>query len=244
MRAFAITLLFAATTSAAPIHELGPPTTKAIKAVLDNGLEFQAGDNTYTFKSKGLVSATGPFVATADGKYTLKGDRVTASGNGTQKCMGDADSCAGGDGTLHWSFSIDFVVLAASETALLVRIERDSSTMVETPKHPLLVGDESGEGEVVVNLVNAAKDEQLTDAASTLIDGWKGAAVENFLFVKGPQATNPRTVSEIFFGPKSEAAAKTVAKKLEPVLGPITAKPWPGKTPFQVVVVVGDTKAK
>lgn len=243
MRALALVTLFATAANAAPIHELGPATTKAIKAVLDKGLEFQPGDNTYTFKKKGVVSATGPDVAVGQGSYTLEGNRVTATGSGTQKCMGDEASCAG-LGTLQWSFNIEFVVLAASETALLIRIEKDSSTMMEPPKHPLLVGDEQGEGDVVVNLVPAAKDEKLADATWALIEAWKDASAEKLLFLLGPKATNPRTVSEIFFGPKSEAVAKTVAKKLEPVLGPITVKPWPGTTPFQVVVVLGDTRAK
>ncbi|MBM4783724.1 MAG: hypothetical protein GQE15_39145 [Archangiaceae bacterium] len=240
MRAFALTLLFAATATAAPIHELGPPTTKAIKALLDKGLELQAGDNTYSFKKKGVVSATGPDVAVGQGSYTLKDNRVTAKGSGTQKCMGEADACAG-LGTLQWSFDIDFVVLAASETGLLIRVESASTSMLEVPRHPMVVGDESGEGDVVVNLVPASKDEKLADATWALIDGWKD---DKLLFILGPQATKPRTVSEIFFGPKSEADAKTVAKKLEPVLGPITVKPWPGQTPFQVVVVIGDTRAK
>ena len=41
MRALALVTLFATAANAAPIHELGPATTKAIKAVLDKGLEFQ-----------------------------------------------------------------------------------------------------------------------------------------------------------------------------------------------------------
>ena len=243
MRVTVILVLLAASANAATVHALGPPTPKAIKAVLEKGFEFDAGDNHYSFEARGRVSGSGPYAAQGKGRYTVSGDSVSVSGSGTMACMGD-DDCGGSP--LSWSFSLDFVVIAAGETSLVLRIENESSTMMTASRSPQLVGRglEPSEYEVVVHLVPGAKDERLLTAASKLIEGLSAESADGYLFVRGAPAANVRTVSEIFFGPKSETTARAIARKLEPVLGPITVKPWPGQTTFQVVVVLGDTKAK
>lgn len=109
-------------------------------------------------------------------------------------CMGDEDSCS--EPTLPWSFQVTFLVLAANERTLLIRIESDSSTMVETSNEPFLIGKDSKVSEqpaVVVQLLRGAKDQRLTQDVEKLISEWKDDASKRFLFVRGPKATHPRT---------------------------------------------------
>lgn len=239
-------LLLAVSTivSAGPIT-LDAPSAKAIRSALERGVTFEAGENRITLGPRSKASGGGPYGASGTGRYSVKGDRVTARGSGTMACMGDEDSCS--EPTLSWFFHVTFVVLAANEETLLIRIEEDSSTVVETSHEPFLIGkapQNSGQPEVVVQLMRGAKDERLAQDAERLLSEWKADVSKRFLFVRGPKATHQRTVSEVFFGEGAEAEAKTVAGQLEPVLGTLSVKAWPGKAPVDVMVVVGDTKAK
>ena len=83
MRLTVLLVLLAASANAATVHALGPPTPKAIKAVLEKGFEFDAGDNHYSFEARGRVSASGPYAAQGKGRYTVSGDSVSVSGSGT-----------------------------------------------------------------------------------------------------------------------------------------------------------------
>lgn len=229
-------VLFATIATAEPVHRLGPPTPAAIKAVLEKGVSIEAGQVS-VLVSRGLrVTASGFYGAAATGRAVVKGNRVFVSGSGSMACMGDESSC--GPESLSWSFDQQFTVLGATETTLLLQLDRDSTTS-EPSRGPFLVGASASWTGTAVQLVAGAKDPKVALAAEKLIDGWQDTGM---LFVRGPPATNPRTVTEIFFAKDQRPNAEDLAQKLAPVIGTVVVKPWPGEQPFQVVVVFGDTK--
>jgi hypothetical protein len=202
--------------------------------VLEAGVSFEAGDNSYVVKEK-LVGAGGPYGAGGKGRFSVEGARVTFSGSGTMACMGDESNC-GKTPQLPWSFELVFDVLAVGEKQLLIRAVSDSSSTVELDTSPMIIATGASAAGLVVQLVNGAKTSRLAKAAEALIT----ASKERALFVRGPPATNKRKQSELFFRGGHEPDAKAIATLLEPALGKLTPKAWPGETPFDVVVVFGD----
>jgi len=63
------------------------------------------------------------------------------------------------------------------------------------------------------------------------------------LLFEGPPARTPRAETEVFFANGKKDTAALVAEALEVVIGPVTAKPWPGSWDYDVIVVVGARKA-
>lgn len=94
--------------------------------------------------------------------------------------------------------------------------------------------------QLLVQLIPGAKDTALFDAVKTEIA--KSSAADRLVF-EGTPASKPREVSEVLFTSGNEAEAKKLAAALEPVIGRVEVKPWPGEWDFGVVVVVGAKKA-
>lgn len=227
-----------------PVLELQPPAPEAIRKVLEGGVKFDAGDNTLAFTKSGTVKGSGPYGASGRGSYRISGAHVSASGTGTMACMGTPEDCP--QSTLSWSFSIEFDVLGVGDRTLLIRIESDSSSLVETDKGPVVVGGEPKPSWApLVELIPASKDLRLTKATQALLHEPPADAgvTSNFVLVHGAPAKRARKVSEIYSGAGDAALATELAKQLAPVLGHLEVKPWPSPTPFQVLLVVGDTLA-
>jgi hypothetical protein len=95
---------------------------------------------------------------------------------------------------------------------------------------------------------HALFDKVVLSLRSSRIKDWK-AVSSDFSYLPqlfaGPQARKPREESEVFFSRsagdagKNEAAAQVTAKVLEPIIGPVAVKAWPGPWDYHVVVVVG-----
>lgn len=66
-----------------------------------------------------------------------------------------------------------------------------------------------------------------------------GGFRERMFLFEGPPAIVSRTVSELFYVQGKESAALEVAKLLEPVVGVLKPKEWPGQWDYDVIVVTG-----
>lgn len=95
--------------------------------------------------------------------------------------------------------------------------------------------------QLLVQLVPGAKDTALFGAVKAAIEAQPVA--DDRLVFEGTPASKPREVSEVLFTAGNEAEAKKLAATLEPVIGRVEVKPWPGEWDFGVVVVVGAKKA-
>lgn len=109
----------------------------------------------------------------------------------------------------------------------------------------------------VIELIPAADGPLLGEVKAVLSklreSGSGSAAYETYVRQKklelrpilheGGRAKNPRVVSEIFYGEGKALEARAIASALEPVLGRVKPKAWPGKTYSDVVVVTGSERA-
>jgi hypothetical protein len=101
-----------------------------------------------------------------------------------------------------------------------------------------------GSDATLVDLMPSAEDPALYNAVVAWVKGLSEQDANGWAFLDGPRAKTPRVESEIFYSAAGEAAAQQLAEKIERVLGPISAKPWPGTSLYDVVLVVGSKKAE
>jgi hypothetical protein len=104
----------------------------------------------------------------------------------------------------------------------------------------------AAKGNFIVEVIPGAAERAFFDKARERLSGAASEYKElrqGAVLVEGPPAKTPRTVSEIFYANDQAASAALVARALEVVLGPIDVRPWPGKSDFDVIVVVGDQRA-
>jgi hypothetical protein len=99
----------------------------------------------------------------------------------------------------------------------------------------------------LVEIVPGASDTELYQAVRKQLQHADGAYDEKLrryaMLFEGPPARTPRAATEIFFANGKEDAAALVAEALEVVIGPVSARPWPGSWDYDVIVVVGARKA-
>ncbi len=93
-----------------------------------------------------------------------------------------------------------------------------------------------------LEIIPGAKDPALLGEVRMRLQQMTGDLREDAFLFQGPQAKKPRTASEIFFANERRDAAERIARLLEPAVGRIDVRPWPGRWDYDVVVVVGARK--
>jgi hypothetical protein len=240
-----VTLLASATTHAQECPFLPPlKTVKSLKAVVDEmgGISLSDGMGSYHFRAGGAFE-----VNRMMGEHCQRAGTVAYrknSGSGSCTSVVVADDGNGHSQEVTQTRSMDLTVSMYTAGLLVVT---DVSSEVGLPGFWVVSGDDwmsmGSSTPLLLQTIPGAKNTALYETVKKALQQRTGRDCP-FLF-EGQPAKKPRTVSEVFFvGKGNEDAARGVARQLEPVIGKVEVKEWPGSWDYDVVVVVGDTVAK
>lgn len=250
-----------------PIHALPKKATKQeVRELLKGGMALSRGaledrtgylfgrDGRATFSTYGVPS----FECARPEPYRLEGNALRFDCSLVEK---------GGDSSViskkRVSFVLELEMLAPD--VLVYKEDLSSLTGKQKPperfwavtstkeSNPQVSLSFAGAEEVRVELMPGANDRTLFDKVRNLArgvsaDGKSKAEIPpafKYAFVfEGPPARTERVRSEIFYAGDRQSESEEIAKALEPVLGRVTVRKWPGEWDYDVIVVVGTAAAQ
>lgn len=211
----------------------------AAKSLVGYSVSFgeDEGYASYTFRAGGKVEFGAQMGVTGKGRWTAKRGTIEASGSHSTWCHDGDDECDP-KRRLDWSLEWTDVRLAKSGVITL----NDGGKRLVFLCNEKKSCDLPQEDTVLIKLIPAAKKPALVDAV--LAAPPTSNAVETVYF-RGKPTKNLRKVSELWWvTDDGETFASNVASALAPKLGKLSAKKWTfSKTPYDLIVVIGDTKA-
>lgn len=219
-----------------PVHsELAAAKPKQVTAFFAqltwnrNGSElYQLSGKTFSIDDR---SGMGGNCSYDDGRLVQKGTRLI--GTALQVCLsGDGNELSRGRNTV---FDID--VMAVSRD-LAIFVERGERYALECTK----AGCDQTPA-TVIELIPGA-DGPLFDKVKASLGALRTSSAglslsSSAVLHERGRATNPRETTELFFAAGRENEAKAIARFLEPLLGSVVPRAWPGKTLSDVVIVTG-----
>ncbi len=72
-----------------------------------------------------------------------------------------------------------------------------------------------------------------------LLRALREGGLGEFAVVRGPRTVDPRRVTEIWYQAGAEASAHAIARRLEPLVGPVAPRAWESGGPYRVTIIVG-----
>jgi len=195
--------------------------------VLDNGAWA------FRFEPDGRASFSGAMATTGEGQWTADGEhglhaKGTASGG---PCMDEEEDC---DASWPWEERWSDLWVSPGQLVVFRRQggERYVMRCEDTACYP--------GPDLLVQVMPGNEDRALFDSALPAI------SAQDATVISGPAARNPRETSEIWYvkgSDQGQDAAQQLAGLLGAVLGPIQPQEWTWGGPYDVIVVVGATKA-
>ena len=99
------------------------------------------------------------------------------------------------------------------------------------------------EAPLTLQIIPGAKNRAIHEAVSKELQRELVGEACLLLF-EGQPARKPRELTEVYtVGEAHQQHAEAIARRLEPVTGPVAVKTWPGDWPYDVVVVTGERLA-
>lgn len=150
-------------------------------------------------------------------------------------------------GTQHFLFR----VAAVSDTYWRAQVAWEAAPPRETAVRTFLApkpgSDEPAElpydPPFTLQIIPGATDRALHEAVSSELQR-ELTNTRCALLFEGQPAARPRKVTEVYaVGDAHRQEAAAIARRLEPITGPVAVKAWPGDWPYDVVVVTGERKA-
>lgn len=187
-----------------------------------------------------VLEADGTFVfpsesgCTCSKKGTWSATSVEVRGSCAAVCVGGYDAVNGGPANeVRETREFSFVIKGASGGLVVYESERGT-------RHCNGPGDCA----LLVEILPGASDKMLFERIKERFTAYRVRDWADYPMVfEGPQARIPRVESEVLFTEGNRQRANAIAEFLEPVIGPVGVKPWPGKWDYEVVVVAGSKVA-
>jgi hypothetical protein len=232
-----------------PVYELlKKPSAAAIESFLKGGVKWGWGMGNGSFGVaiawNGLLSWDSPGIPSGQCEGT---EPVVVTYGSIEGSCAETLTAYGTEG-------IETVPKGTSKTTISVELVSDELMVIQDRTYGRTVvrhcSDEcavSGPDTLFLEIIPGARNRALFDSTLAFLRKAKLEALRvPVLVFEGPDAKKARVETEIFFAegrPDAKDLAEKVARELEPIVGVVSVKQWPGKWDYPVVVVVGERKA-